>query len=610
MRRTITAFLGALSLGALLLFGFQNGAEAQDVTTVSSHASTGLEPVRIIAPEVSNTPSQAQLLAATARLQQIYSFQELDRGVYVGSRFCIACHPGFEVWQDTLHSRFLRRPLVQNSLIPRRGVIADFDDNGVDDFLQGLNFNNIDSVFNAFKPNAPILSVEGGTYFITVGALKLPVTFTQAGQGGGSAQRYVVKLPVVDTPTGLTDSNYFAPLQFVPGTGWVPNTPQDWYNGNQPRWGEGLTAGQLDSHGGNYAKTCVGCHSTGIRGLPTTPQGEKSFDGFVAVLFAPDDETVFDWDGDGEFDLMNIGCESCHGPGSAHILGGGDPSKIVHPGEIPVQAQIDICGRCHTQPTSVPNGTYPWPFNDATHTDYTPRLAAAGVPLQDFANDASTRWPDGKHGRITRPYHDYVESNKPTFQFNMVSCTDCHNPHREAQEHMIRTSLVEDGIRIATEVENNTLCLACHAEHGPFEALTKEMIADIEDEANLDEIEDVVSAHTNHPYAPERRLGLSRCIECHMPAMSGRGTLTTPSHTFEAVSPTKTLVHQDEGGMPSSCAVSCHGFKVDVFDLGIDPNPNNSVWNQPFDRALARELEVYYGPNGLWWQTDEDGVPE
>lgn len=598
-------------LGAALLIGFQIRPEAQE---------TSLKAVRLggPAPPAPGTPSgppsepspgaipsQFEVLAATARLQQIYTFQELDRGVYVGSRFCIACHPGFSTWEDTLHSRFLRRPLVANSLVPRRGVIADFDSNGVDDFVQGLNFNAINSPFNAFKPNAPILSVENGTYFVTIGALKTPVTFTQAGQGGDSIQRYVVKIPVADTPTGLSDSNYFAPLQFVPGTGWVPNAPQDWWIGNTPRWGPGLPAAQLDAHGGNYAKTCVGCHSTGIRALPTTPQGEKSFDGFVAVLFRENDETVFDWDGDGEMDLMNIGCESCHGPGSAHILGGGDPSQIVHPGQVSVEAQVDICGRCHTQPASVPNGTYPWPFNDVTHEDYTPTLAAQGVPLQDFATDASVRWPDGKHGKITRPYHDFLESPKPTFRFNRVSCTDCHSPHREAQPHMIRTSIVEDGIRIPTRVDNNTLCLACHTGFGPFADLTPEMVANLDDPEVLDTVEDVVGAHTNHPYAPERRLGLSRCVECHMPTTGGRGRLTLRSHTFEAISPEKTLQFQAQGGMPSSCAVSCHSTKVDVFELGIDPNPDNTIWNSPFDRALARELQVYFGPNGLWWDTDE-----
>jgi hypothetical protein len=277
---------------------------------------------------------------------------------------------------------------------------------------------------------------------------------------------------------------------------------------------------------------------------------------------------------------------------------------IVNPAKIPVSAQVDICGRCHSRPHSVPNGTFDWPYDDATGTDYTPVLAAQGVPWTDFATDASVRWPDGVHGRITRPYHDYLESPKPTFQFNMVSCSDCHDPHEAAQAHQIRTSVVEDGVTIPTAVDDNTLCLACHAGFGPFADLDKEMIADID--GNLSAVRDVVEGHSFHPYAPERIMGLSRCVECHMPSTFGFGELTGPSHVFDAIPPASTLAYQDEGGMPNSCAQSCHAYRVDIFGIGLDPNPDNSVWNQPFDRNLARRLQRYYGPGGIWWDTEED----
>ncbi len=101
-------------------------------------------------------------------------------------------------------------------------------------------------------------------------------------------------------------------------------------------------------------------------------------------------------------------------------------------------------------------------------------------------------------------------------------------------------------------------------------------------------------------------MGLSRCVTCHMPPTSGFGALTTPSHTFEAIGPFKTLDFQDQGGMPNSCAQSCHGHLVNSFGLGLDPNPNNAVWNEQFDRDLAEDLLDYYGPGGLWWDTEEE----
>jgi len=82
-----------------------------------------------------------------------------------------------------------------------------------------------------------------------------------------------------------------------------------------------------------------------------------------------------------------------------------------------------------------------------------------------------------------------------------------------------------------------------------------------------------------------------------MPAMWGSGPLSEPSRTFEVVEPRKTLGFQDIGGMPNSCAVSCHGLEVNAFGLGLDPHPDDRVWNDQFDCYLAERLVVYYdGP--------------
>lgn len=141
-------------------------------------------------------------------------------------------------------------------------MIADSDGNGVDDFLQGLDFNLIRSPFDRYKPNAPVLGVHGsGAYFLRIGELIYPVTFTQAGQGGDSGQRYALRVPVAASPTGYSESNYLAPLRYVPGRGWQPDSPGHWYDGgDQPRFGLGTTIADLAGHGGNYSAGCVGCH--------------------------------------------------------------------------------------------------------------------------------------------------------------------------------------------------------------------------------------------------------------------------------------------------------------------------------------------------------------
>lgn len=533
-------------------------------------------------------------------------FKRAQDNAYVGSEYCMACH----TWSkrrlpDTKHFQFLRRPLVEWTTVSGKGMMGDMDGNGQDDFLDGLDFNTIESAFDAYKPNAPILSVEDGQYYITIGDLKMPVVFTQAGFEGGG-QRMTVRIPVTDTESGYSRSPYWAPVNWS-GTAWTVYGGTRWWNGNTPIHDSNTTSSDLDQ-GGNYSKNCVGCHSTGIRDIYQDASGEWVFKGFPASLYENNDPMYFDYDGDGIFDLMNIGCEACHGPGGDHVLGAGDPDAMLGEADLHAPLGNEVCGRCHSQFSSTPNKTFSWPFDDENMVNWTPYT---GAPLEDYYIDTANYWPDGKHAHTTRPYNDYIKSSKPTFAYHQVVCTECHSPHSASGHYQLRTRITEETdegeLRIATEAENNTLCLACHATHGAFEEITKEMVAEYELYEGA--IGEVVAHHSNHPYGPERMMGLARCTLCHMPTMSGHGSLTLPSHSFEAVSPEKTLMYQAEGGMPNSCAISCHDQKVNIFGLGLDPNTRNTVWNEQFDVDQATMLQKYYGPGGLWWDTtaEDDG---
>ena len=147
------------------------------------------------------------------------------------------------------------------------------------------------------------------------------------------------------------------------------------------------------------------------------------------------------------------------------------------------------------------------------------------------------------------------------------------------------------------------MCLACHATHGDFEDITPEQVADYDE--NVGHIGEVVSAHGNHPYAPERSMGLSRCSKCHMPKTAKSAiNYDIHGHTYEPIAPEKTIMYQEQGGMPNARAVSCHAQKVNSFGLGYDPDI--SVWNAQFDVDLAEDLMYWYGPRGMWWDTDHE----
>jgi len=588
----------------LLIVSVATFAAARFTTTSGDNAVVSMKGMENPAQTraAMNTPQvQKMVKRLQAFLVSTKGTKDATENAYVGSEYCMACHTWSKnILPSTKHFQFLRRPIAEWTLVSGKGVMGDADGNGQDDFLDGLDFNTISSAFDAYKPNAPILSVEDGTYYITIGDLKYPVVATLAGYTGG-AQRFMVRIPVTDSETGYSKSIYFAPISWG-GTAWTTNSPANWYAGSTPVYNASTTIPDLNQ-ASNYSKTCVGCHTTGIRELKQSAKGEWEFHGYPASLYAPDDPMYFDYDGDGIYELMNIGCEACHGPGSRHILGAGDPEEMLGADDLVAPLGNEICGRCHNSFSSVPNNTFSWPFDDANMVNWTPD---SGLPLSDFYEDTAKRWPDGIHVHVGgRPYDDYIKSVKPTYPHHMVTCAECHSPHSARAEHQLITHMDEETdagtVRIDVEVENNTLCLGCHATHGAFESVTKEMLVDYE--ANVEAIGKVVAAHSHHPYAPERIMGLSRCTYCHMPTTSGHGTLTSPSHVFDCISPEETLKYQAEGGMPNSCAVSCHDQRVNIFGLGVDPNPNNGVWNEQFDVDNATELAKYYGLGGTWWDT-------
>jgi predicted CXXCH cytochrome family protein len=136
---------------------------------------------------------------------------------------------------------------------------------------------------------------------------------------------------------------------------------------------------------------------------------------------------------------MNIGCESCHGPGSQHVESGGAPNTIVNPGKSP-----QVCFQCHVDkegefnlPSHHPVVEGHMSCGDCHDPHKGPVIPGGGTELTSL-NDLCTKCHTAQAGPFVFEHEAMREG-----------CITCHNPHGSVNARLL----------IA---RNATLCLRCH----------------------------------------------------------------------------------------------------------------------------------------------------
>jgi predicted CXXCH cytochrome family protein len=290
--------------------------------------------------------------------------------------------------------------------------------------------------------------------------------------------------------TRIGDDYYPLPVQWDVGNKkWLkyhaPDTGADWWTAYYP-------SGNMQRPTG---PTCDGCHS---------------------VNYDIHTKQVAEW---------NVGCETCHGPGSEHVA---HPTRtnILNPSEMDDVAANDTCIQCHSQgrPRAglIDGKAYDWPVGyhaGLRLADYW-KLEDITLGQTDFLHFA-----DGTAHKNRMQGNDFVQS---VMYRRGVTCASCHDVHGTDNYAQLRKPA-------------DKLCLDCHGPMSPNGPHT----------ATLEE-------HTHHKDGSPG----SQCIACHMPKIEAEGVPGSfvRSHTFQFISPAMT----DQYKMPNPCT-SCHADKTNAW---------------------------------------------
>ncbi len=235
-------------------------------------------------------------------------------------------------------------------------------------------------------------------------------------------------------------------------------------------------------------------------------------DGCHSVNYNVQTKSVTEW---------NVGCEKCHGPGSAHVA---KPSQtnITNPARLSAFGATDVCIQCHSEgkPLSNPiaGKVYDWPVG-----------FEIGRNLSDFwkldphkpGEQTVTHFADGTAHKNRMQGNDFTQSAMYT---HGIACNSCHDAHgTENNADLLKPA--------------NVMCLECHGPNSPNGPHSP-----------------TLEAHSHHAAGTPG----NECISCHMPKIAAQiADVNVRSHTFRFVPPSQTAALK----IPNACNV-CHADKT------------------------------------------------
>ena len=229
-----------------------------------------------------------------------------------------------------------------------------------------------------------------------------------------------------------------------------------------------------------------------------------------------------------EYDIINVSCEACHGPGSEHTIWAKKPStyagtlkkgfsidfsssgkdrwkidkesaKAVLIGEID-HTEVELCAKCHARRSQLDDDFVP---GERFEEHYRPVTLTQRLYFSD--------------GKIKDEVYVYSSFRQSKMYEAGVICSDCHNPH----------SLKRYGV-------GDNVCNKCHLQR------------------DYDS-----PKHTRH----ENSAG---CIDCHMPSRTYMGVDERNDHSFRIPRPDLSV----GSDIPNACN-NCHKNKDAIWASSV-----------------------------------------
>lgn len=397
----------------------------------------------------------------------------LDPGklAFVGSETCIGCHQeAGKLWHPSQHAHAMAHAS---------------DDTVLGDFA--------DARFDYYGTTSRFFKKDGKFYVETDGPDGALQTFeVKYTFGLDPLQQYLIEFPDgrVQALTIAWDSR----TKEEGGQRWFHLYPDEHIGHDDP-----LHWTKLNQ---NWNFMCAECHSTGVA---------KNYD-------PKTDRFATSWK------EISVGCEACHGQGSAHVAWAkdwspfaekdkalgllarfdersgvtwtraadtGQPKRSATPARL--RKEVEMCGRCHARRGIISEDFVPGRSLSDSHV-----VSLLGRGLYQ---------PDGQ---MLDEVYNYGSFKQSKMFAAGVTCSDCHDPHSAK-----------------LKAKGDAVCLQCHA--GSYETV----------------------AHTHHDGD-----GAPSCVACHMPARKFMVIDLRHDHSFRVPRPdlAETL------GVDNACT-DCHTDK-------------------------------------------------